>query len=265
MRERGGEAFRELLTAARDALEHKIEVATRGIDLIRDTHRATQALEDVLSTIALGLTAAEHDAFSLRIKQFAVPIARRFAMDVADVQSRLVQLRQTAKRPAMPAMPAAPATEYKVSLLSPCEIELLESLVLHPEMAPTALADIADEDLPTPAARELFRCYRQREEAGESLEFGAVLASIENVDAKNMLVVLDEMAQEKSPKAILDGPTRLRSVIRQIHQRHELRELRQAEAALEQQIYAPEEELNVLSQMIAAKRRQQGLIAPTDR
>jgi hypothetical protein len=78
------------------------------------------------------------------------------------------------------------------------------------------------------------------------------------------LVQLDDLAHEKSPKAILDGPSRLRSVIRQFHQRHEKREIRQTEAALEQRTFNEQEEMSVLAQMIAAKRRQQGISAPTE-
>ena len=74
----------------------------------------------------------------------------------------------------------------------------------------------------------------------------------------------EELAHGAISKALLDGPTRLRSVIRQFHQQHELRQLRQTEAALEQRTFNHEEELSVLSQMIAAKRRQQGITAPTD-
>jgi DNA primase len=261
--ERGGESFRALLAGAKDALEHKIDVATRGIDLARDTHRANQALEDVLGTIVVGLSGEQHDAFSLRIKQFTVPVARRFAMEVADVQHRLAQLRKTVKRPVSEpvASASAPAyNPYKAKQLSPHETELLEILMLHPEIAGTALAEIADDDLPTPAAREVLQLYRSREETGLSLDFPAVLADVEDPQVKNLLVELDELAQSKSAKALLDGPTRLRSVIRQFHSQHELRELKHTEAALEQGLLDSQEELDVLSQMIAAKRRQQGLI-----
>jgi DNA primase len=62
MEERGGEAFRNLLVGASDALEHKIRTATRGIDLARDTHRANLALEDILTTIARGMPPGTIDA-----------------------------------------------------------------------------------------------------------------------------------------------------------------------------------------------------------
>jgi DNA primase len=262
--ERGGEAFREQLAAATDALEHKIRIATRGIDLVRDTHRANQALEDILSTIARGLPPGSMDSANLRAHQLLARLSRQFQLEDGDVRSRFAQLRRSVKTrvDAPEQSPSEPT--FKLSTLSPCECELIEILDLHPELAPVALAEIADEDLSSEAAREIIRTYRTREEAGQSLDFVAVLGDVENASLKSLLVELDERAHEKSPKAILGGPERLRSVVRTLRQQHEARELRQTEMALEQNVFQPEEELNVLSQMIAARRRQQGLTAPME-
>ncbi|MDX1945883.1 MAG: DNA primase [Pirellulaceae bacterium] len=268
MIERGGEAFTSLMSTAIDALEHKIRVATRGIDLVRDTHRANQALEEILATIARGMPPGTMDTSSLRAHQLLARLARDFQIGDADLRTRFAELRRGVKsRASVPGetREVAPAEQrYRLASLSAMEIELLELLDLHPELAPTALAEVADDDLADVAAKLIFATYRRLEEAGESLEFGAVLAEIENPSLKNLLVTLDERAHAKLEKALLDGPTRLRSVIRQIRQTHEERERRETEAALEQRVYNDTEELDVLSQMIAAKRRQQGLIVPTD-
>jgi len=266
MEERGGDAFRDLLTGAIDALEHKIRHAIRGIDLARDTHRANQALEEILRTIASGLPAGTLDQSGLRAQQLLARLARQFVLDETDVRSRFNQLRRGIKSKygdlSQPAEPAQ--VSHNISRLAPAEIELLEILVLHHELAPTALGEVAEDDLGSATAREIFLAYRRLEEAGQSLEFGAVLAEIEDPQLKHVLVQLDDLAQAKSPKAILDGPTRLRSVIRQFHQQHELRELRQTETALEQRTFNEQEELSVLAHMIDTKRRQQGIIAPTE-
>jgi DNA primase len=265
MEQRGGEAFRGLLAGASDALEHKIRTATRGIDLARDTHRAHLALEEILTTIARGLPPGTVDPANLRVQQLLSRLARQFTLGAGDVRTRFNQIRRE-KGIGPGAIATNSAADLSPSLqpLSAEERELLEILVLHPELAPTALTDVADDDLSSATARELFQTYRRLEEGGNSLEFNTVLAEIEVPELKHVLVELDDLAQEKSHKAILDGPARLRSVIRQIHQRHELVELRQTEAALEQRAFNEQEELTVFSQMIAAKRRQQGITAPTD-
>lgn len=265
MLERGADDFRALLTTASDALEHKIGVATRGIDLVRDTHRANQALEDILATIARGLPPGTIDSAGLRAQQLLARLSRQFQLDDADVRARFNQLRRTVKgRTPEASDESRDEAAYKLSALAPVESELFEILGLHPELAPNALSEIAVEDLISQPGREIFRAYRQLEEAGQSLDFRIVLADIESPELKNILVRIDEQAQEKSPKAILDGPTRLRSVIRQFQRLHEQRELRQTETALEQRIYNEEEELSVLTQQIAKVRRQQGIVAPTD-
>jgi len=40
--------FRALLATAVDALEHKFKVVTNGLDTLTDTHRASQAAEQLL-------------------------------------------------------------------------------------------------------------------------------------------------------------------------------------------------------------------------
>src|SRR5262245_59972956 len=156
MEEQGGEAFRELLTGAIDALEHKIRVATRGIDLARDTHRANLALEEILKTIASGLAAGAVDAAGLRAAQLLARLARQFGLAEADLRERFQQLRKgvrgTTAGDDQSAL-AAPRS-HKLSALSPFETELLEILCLHPELAPTALADVGEVDLTSPTARE---------------------------------------------------------------------------------------------------------------
>jgi hypothetical protein len=253
-----------LLGTATDALEHKIRIATRGIDLVRDTHRAHQALEDILSTIARGLPPGSIDSANLRAHQLLARLSRQFQLADGDVRTRFAQLRRSVKSRVDGPEPTPSEPSFKLSAMSACECELVEVLDLHPELVPVALAEIAEEDMDSEVAREILRAYRTREEAGQSLNFVAVLGDVENASLKSLLVALDERAHEKSTKAILGGPDRLRSVIRTLRRQHEEREVRQTETALEQKVFQPEEELNVLSQMIATKRRQQGLSAPTE-
>jgi DNA primase len=271
--ERGGDAFRELLSSAVDALEHKIATSVRGIDLARETHRAHQALEEILATLARGLVASSGDAPAaaaqgLKVQQLLTRLARQFQLGTGDLRTRLAEIRRSSK----PAAAAEqheklePAGEliFQLSSLSTAEVELFEIMSLHSELAPVALSDIADDDLTSTAAREILATYRRLEESGQSLDFSVVLGDIENASLKSLLVSIDDLAHEKSPKAILDGPARLRSVIRLIHQTHEDRLCRQTEEVLEQNTLDHEEELEVLTQMIAAKRRQQGLVLPLE-
>src|SRR6185436_10958870 len=126
--EKGGDAFRELMTGAVDALEHKIRVATRGIDLVRETHKANQALETILTTISRGLPPGTLDASALRANQLLSRLAREFRLEIADVRERFLELRKNvaAKSPAKPmADEGTNAAErtYKLGELAPRESE----------------------------------------------------------------------------------------------------------------------------------------------
>ncbi len=262
--ERGGEAFRGLLATATDALEHKIKIATCGIDLARDTHRANQALEEILATIARGLPPGTLDSTGLRAHQLLARLARQFQLDDGDVRSRFSQLRRSVKGRTQSADASPSPTTYDRSALSPCECELIEILDLHPELAPVALAEIAEEDLSSAPAKEIVAAYRSREEAGLSLDFAAVLGQIENASLKGLLVELDEEAHRKTSKSSFDAPTRLRSVIRQFQQIYEQREHLETQAGLEQRVFNEQEEKDIIRQIVARKQRQLGIAAPTE-
>ena len=269
LQEHGGEAFKELRRGAVDALEHKIRTSTRGIDLARDTHRANAALEDILHTIAHSMPPGSIDATSLRAHQLLARVARDFRIDESVARARFDQLRRASSQKSNSSSVASSeqddlSIDYSFQTLDPNEAELLELLALHPELAPTALQEIGLDDLLAPAAQRLFETYRNLEEAGESLDFNTVLAEVEDSRLKTLLVRIDERATLKEAKATFDPPTRLRAVIRNFHKRHEERQRREIEAALELQQFNTEEELDVLKQMIEAKRRQQGIIAPTE-
>lgn len=265
MEERGGDAFRDLLTGAIDALEHKIRHAIRGLDLARDTHRANQALEEILRTIASGLPAGTLDQSGLRAQQLLARLARQFVLDEADVRSRFNQLRRgiKSKYQGPESESGLPAASYDLSPLT-LESELLEILIQHPDLSPTALTEIADDDLTIGPAREIFAAYRRLEETGSPLEFGSVMSEIEDPALKNLLVVLDDRASQRQGKANLDAASRLRSVIRKLNEHHELRQIRQTESVLEQRILNDEEESVALLEIVARKKRQQGIIAPTE-
>ena len=260
LQERGGEAFQGVMKQSVDALAHKIRLATAGIDLARDTHKASQALEEILTTLAHGTPAGTLDTGALKVHQLLARLAREFGLEESVIRSRFSQLRRTIKGSFRENREENEETSnYRPSDLSPRECELIELLVQHPELAPTALSEIADDDLTSQPARLIVRAYRQREEAGRALDFGAVLAEIENVSLKSLLVHLDDLASRKAEKALADPATRMRLVIARFQEFHEQRQLKEAELALAEKRFDEQEELSVLASMIAAKRRQQGI------
>jgi DNA primase len=276
--EHGASEFNRLLKErAVDALEHKIRSLTSNIDIARETHRASNALEELLATLARYSVARGGDPKSLRSQQLLARLSRQFLLEESIVRDRFFQLCENLRSPGKPltvntnaassAQPkslADPLPEYKISALSPMESELLEILIGHSDLAGTALSEVGEDDLHATPAREIFRAYRQLEEAGESLDFGRVMAEIEQPNLKSLLVQLDEVAERKAAKAILDPPTRLRQLLQKFHRLHEQRALREKEVFLQQADTNDPQKHSILLEMIEAKRRQQGLIVPTD-
>ncbi len=276
--ERGSEPFLKLMREqAVDALEHKIRVATRDLDIARETHRASVALEDILATLARGAAAGGLDTKSLRTQQLLARLARQFLLNEEDVRQRFNELVHTAKTPARTFSSAQSTSanveqqrpEYQLASISMDEVELLEILVAHHELACTALSELGELDLTAEAAKVIFRTYRQLEETGESLDFSRVLAEIEEPQLKSLLVQLVEVADRKASKAISDPPTRLRHLLQKIHRGHEQRLILERERFIQEtdSIRTKENEdqvHNALLENYEAKRRQQGLIAPTE-
>ncbi|ADB17362.1 DNA primase [Pirellula staleyi DSM 6068] len=263
LQEKGGDEVRRLLATAVDALEHKIRLAIQGIDPVRDTHLANKALEGILTLLAKGVDPANAaDTTALRLKQILARLARVFRLDDLDIATRFKQLQpKTAKLETTKPITAA---EYQLASIPPRESELLEIMALHEELVPIALGELSDVDITSQAAREVFVAYREMEESGGSLEFGAILASIENPALKSLLAGLVEVASQKEPKALHDAPTRMRAVLNSFRHHQKQRELLATEEALASKQMSEDEEVDVLKQLIDAKRQQQGIISPMD-
>ncbi len=255
--ERGLAYWQEVMATAVDALEHKIRTTTQGIDLIHDTHRANQALEEILSTLSKAPSDAMRasDAFQLRQQQFLARLAKDFRVSESDVRERLKNLRRNqqqtqATRESEPNQSSAVTPPYVITTaaaLDPRERELLELLVKHPSLAITALQEIAPEDLAHSPARDIFRTYRDLEEQGCELEFPQVLSALGNEQLQSLFVEIDERATEKEAKALQEPSARLRTVIDRLKLHEKQREQREKLAALEEQRLDTEDELSIFA------------------
>jgi DNA primase len=272
IRQRGADAMRELLAGAVDALEHKVRVTTQGIDPTRDTHKAHVAVEDILATLAKAprVQSAASGAARLREQQLLARLARQFYLPEGELWQRLNDLRRNAK----PAIQqpgaaqrsddsAAPTTRL-IESIDPRQSELLEIMTIDEQLAAQALALIAPEHVASGPVRAIFNVYARLAAAGESLEFGRVMSELEDPRLKSLLVQLDEQAQQKEQHAQQPAQQRLEALLSDFEQGNQERGRRAQLAALEQQKLAPQEELDVLQDLIAQQRKRQGISSPTD-
>ena len=85
---RGNEALLEMVREAPDALDHRLAKLTEGLDVTRDTHRVTTALDTILGIVAK----APRDG-GLRTDQLMLRLSRTFGIATDRLTKRLDSLR----------------------------------------------------------------------------------------------------------------------------------------------------------------------------
>ena len=196
----GGDAFRQLLAGAVDALEHKFNSVTNGLDTASDTHRAAQAVEQVLGTLAQIRAAGDGAATPvfLREQQMLGRISRRFHMPEAQLRTRLKALRAGQKpRPVAPLDESQQSTSERPSLLPTWDREILELILLEPNWLARVAAAIDGTSFESPVARTIYEAYLRLNRAGQSLDFSRLSLEFDDFAMKNVLASLDETSQSK--------------------------------------------------------------------
>jgi len=256
LRAHGAHQLRQLIDDAVDALEHKIQIETRGVDLIGDSHRANQALERILAVIApSGSAAAPVDDSAQRLKQDQIltRLARVFHADTTSLRRRLDALRRRPHRdrpaPTAEAPPQAPPPRR--------EVELLEILLRRSQLAAHAAANIDPEHFTPGPLREIYAAYYQSVREGGDCDFSRIMTILEDPALKNVLVRLDDEAQRKTEWSSADDQTQLEAVIQGfVDQREMSHQRRQIDRLGRKQLDA-KEEASILNELLArAKQRQ---------
>ncbi|HTN74267.1 MAG TPA: DNA primase [Pirellulaceae bacterium] len=258
--EYGGEAFQGMLPSASDGFDHKVRAETAGIDVIRDTLRANLALENLLALIAEAPRPASSatEFIRLREQQYLTRLGREFQLADKDLRARLEELRKLKKPGTTPANAEAITSNHpRASDLNKCECELLEILTQHADLGEKAEMEIPVDAIESHAARAIYGTYCQIARAGELPEFGRVLAAIEDVGLKSLLVELDERAGAKAAHATEDGFAQLATVVRAMRDRQQLPERRAQLAELEVGRKTPEDQMSSFRNLISGKLNQQ--------
>ncbi len=129
--EHGAEALHSLIAAAPDALSHAIATATAGIDVTRDVHGSSQALEKLVETIAKAPRPTQGDDH-VRESAFLSHLARKFSVREEDLRTRMKEVRSRASDRRLPACRADETASMRAADLDPAERELLEILLHYP-------------------------------------------------------------------------------------------------------------------------------------
>ncbi|MDZ4818374.1 MAG: DNA primase, partial [Planctomycetota bacterium] len=158
--ERGTAEFNAVLAGAVDALEHAYRNVTRDLDIQAEPHRATQALDSLLQKIALAPRLRADTSADNRIREsgMLVRLARMFEVPEELLRQRVMEMRRNVRKPRGAESESTTTEPLQVTA---CERELLEILLLEPECAAVAVAEITLDSLPSPHVRLIFEKCRE--------------------------------------------------------------------------------------------------------
>jgi DNA primase len=234
----GSDPFRALLAQAVDALEHKFKAVTNGLDTLTDTHRASQAAEQLLATLVQirPATGGASSAALLREEQILGRIARQFHLPEERLRSRLSALRREARRRGnVPRGTNASVTlqssSRRLADLPACDRDLLELVLLDPSYIGRLQSALEAAPILSPPARQIFDACRRLTEEDGGFDFGRLLAAFDDAELKSLLVQLDESS---ACKATADRERWLADLVDTHRRRRDESDRRRALAAAQQ-------------------------------
>jgi DNA primase len=259
----GAEAFTQLIDTASDALSHAVATATNGIDLVRDVHAASRALDKLVETIA---KAPRPDGRNehMREQTFLSRLAGAFRVPEEHLRSRMSELRGRAKRPGVESIdtPAAPApAPVRAADLDSADRELMEILLEHPECLPVLVEELTVDWLVSPISRQVVeQCFAWHME-GETIDFARLLLEFDDRQVKNLLVELDENARAKGA---VEFNGRLKDVLEEFRRRENERQARSSVSAIRQGDLDFADQLRRLKEIEQQAKTRQGISAPME-
>ena len=266
LQEHGAEAFAELLaTRTVDALEHAFQSATRGVDLNRDVHAASQAVERLLAIIAKGPRAADDTTSENRLREQKMMqrLAASFRLDERDLRERLTELRRKARQKPGPAAPAPMEAEAAPEMIDAWQRSLLEALLRFPQFIARAQVAIDPEHLDSPRCRRIYEACGRLQTAGMEDLFSRLMLEFDDAATKSLLVELDEEGRAKAER-VLEPETLFKELMLGF-QRREAQKQRPAQVvALRDGRLDESQQADLLRQILEQARARQGISAPMD-
>ena len=267
----GADAFQGLVDQADDAIAHKINQETRGVDLINDTHAANQALEAILKTLAqipVGQFATSA-AKSVRLDQLITRIARQFQLDRTQVKNRLNELRRTMSkvRPTVNLdVPGQNQAGVDFKQLPLKESELLQLLIGNPELLDQAIENISPSQISEGPLRELYEVMNDCFHVGKDVGYNSLMLELEDLNLKSLVDYLHGVSSDKQSvlanmkNGIAIQPlAQLESIIESFNNMADASGTRSQISRLHGRQLDDDEEASALEELLKLARQRQGL------
>ena len=222
----GGGAFQALVDKAPDAIAHKILVETRGVDLVNDTHRSNQALENILKTLANIPEDENSTAKSIREDQMLLRLGRQFQLAPEMVRRRLTDLRRKTR-----VRPDASDSEVKKDLVDYSkfdkkESELVQLLIQDPSLLDRAVENVSPEQFRVGVLRDLYELMGEFFHEGRGVGYQQLTVEIEEPRLRKLVdhlrdeaIAKKEIHEEQNSAYAMDFEDQLQSIILRFNER----------------------------------------------
>jgi len=226
--QQGAEPFRQVLTAAVDALDFKLnQLLTREADKGIEGRR--RIVEAVLGIIALA-PEMPGEAGQVKRELMLSRISHRLGIQEETVWKRLLELRRgdaaTRRRGENPTGSAAPE-EKRQAPAAPEERELLEVLLAEPALVPQAAAEVKPEDVRHPGLRQLLEGLYTLHAEGAPATLDQLRPKIANPDLAGWALEHQDIGRLN-----LDREAWLRQILAAFRQRRILPEIKETQNQL---------------------------------
>jgi len=261
--EYGADALRDLAQHAPDALDHKLAGLIDGVDLTRDTHQTTKAIETMLQLIA-----GAESQNPLRTGQMLLRLSRTFGFPAEELRTQLNRAierksqRYQSPSQGMTVREAVAPVEIKPTKWQPMtgvERELLEIMVEQPDIAAIALENVDPSWLASDTSRQLFSIYRNLDINGGDLTFASVLGAIDDERLKNIWVSLDETIGRRANIVSTPMAERYENLLKRFVSTQARFDSRRKLAQLENHEINDDEAARLFNSILESQRTQQGL------
>ena len=259
--ERGREAFEELVAAAIDPLEYRMEEAVAKLAGRPGDDAALEAVESVLKPLAAVSPRSPLSPSQRRLREDQVlgRLSRRFGLTHEALRARLLELRSQKPAPAAAAAdtPAVPAA---VGKLPAWDREVLEVLVGVPDSVGLIVREVATAELESQEGRAVLEAARRLHSAGRPVALSGLLLELADPSLQSLLVAVGDATDDRGA---IDPAERIHHLEDALRRRSAQRQAQASALALKSSRLDPGSEAALLERLVAQRRAVQGMADDT--
>jgi DNA primase len=257
--ERAREAFEEVIAAAGDPLDYRLDESLARLPADAGDDAALASVESILKALSAvsPRSPLSPSQRQLREDQVLGRLSRRLGISRDALRARLLDLRKESGAAAV----ASDAPAGLVPRLPAWDREVIEVLVGVPDSAGLIVREVGPGDLDSPAGRTVFEAARRMHAEGRPVALGGLLLELVDPALQSLLVAVDESSAARGP---LDPQERMNHLEDALRRRSAQRQAHASARTLKTSQLDAGSEAELLERLVAQRRVAQGMTEPKD-